>query len=195
MTPVTYPYASGDLLEDRHTYFYSEYAGRPFLDAWRTQRDGLLGKLPEAADPPAGKEDAASLEGDVIETDVLLDHLFAVAGNGAAGEGRCRDWLVQLVKKFEVTKRIHRAYGPSFRAIDPADHKDLNRYLRLAEVFEIAYAADKGLPCLNLLLKCMDTLSSFADQLTEDGRARLAGLIVRERRHIDGLAKSLGLSL
>jgi hypothetical protein len=131
----------------------------------------------------------------VIETDVLLDHLFAAAGNGGAEEGSCRDWLAQLVKKFEVTKRIHRAYGPSFRAIDPADHKDLNRYLRLAEVFETAYAADKGLPYLNLLLKCMDTLSSLADQLTEDGRARLAGLIQRERRHIDAQEKSLGLSL
>ena len=48
MTPVIYPYASGDLLEDRHTYFYSEYAGRPFLDSWRTQRGGLLEKLPKA---------------------------------------------------------------------------------------------------------------------------------------------------
>ncbi|MAF95816.1 MAG: hypothetical protein CMM60_08700 [Rhodospirillaceae bacterium] len=194
MTSVTYPYASGDLLEDRHTYFYSEYAGRPFLDAWRAQRSELLEKLPEAADPPAGKEDAASLEGEVIETDALLDHLFAVVAHGGAGEDRCRDGLAQLVKKFEVTKRIHQSYGPSFRAIDPADHKDLNRYLRLAEVFEFAYAAEKELPYLNLLLKCMDTLSSLADQLTEDGRARLAGLIQRERRHIDGQEKSLGLT-
>lgn len=191
MTPVIYPYASGDLLEDRHTYFYSEYAGRPFLDSWRTQRGGLLEKLPKAADPPSGKENVASLEGDVIETDVLLDHLFAVVGNDGAGESRCRDWLDKLVKKFEVTQRIHRAYGSSFRAIDPVDHKDPVRYLRLAEVLEAAYAATGELPYMNALLKCMDSLSTLAKRLPEVSRARLARLIERERGHVEVLTDML----
>ena len=54
MTGVSYSYASGDLLEDRQTYFYSRYEGKPFLIAWQAQRDALMENLPEAASPPGG---------------------------------------------------------------------------------------------------------------------------------------------
>ncbi len=39
MTQQTiYPYASGHLLEERNTYFYSSYHGKALLEAWQARR-------------------------------------------------------------------------------------------------------------------------------------------------------------
>ena len=51
---TNYPFANGDLIETPNTYFYSEYYGRGFIEAWRQSRAGVLAKLP-APSPPAGE--------------------------------------------------------------------------------------------------------------------------------------------
>lgn len=195
MTDATYPYASGNLLEDRNTYFYSRYEGRPFIDAWKTQRDALTGSLPKAAPPPPACKDVHAVDGDIIDTDALLEHLFAAVTEGRLEDGADRERLDLMVKKFEVTKRIHRAYGPSFRAENAADHKAPARYLRLAEVFEAAYATMGGLPYLNALLKIMDTLSTLAGQLSEGEQSQLAWLVERERLHVRTVAEPMKVAL
>ncbi len=40
-----YPYARGDLLHERNTYYYTPYHGRQFLDAWRAARNDVLANL------------------------------------------------------------------------------------------------------------------------------------------------------
>ena len=137
----------------------------------------------------------ARADGDVVETDALLENLFAALAQGRIEDALVHERLDQLVKKFEVTKRIHRAYGSSFRAQDAADHKDPARYLRLAEVFEAAYAAKGGLPYLNALLKSMDTLSTLAGQLSEIEQSRLAWLAGRERLHVRAVAETMKVTL
>lgn len=192
MTAKSYPYAQGDLLSKPNTYFYAEYGGREFIDAWKAVRAKLAGK---AVDPPNGRDERAALTGDRVETDLLLDHMYTAIRNDLMREPEIFRWLAQLVKKFEVTKRIHRAYGPGFRAVDPQDHQDAPRYLRLAEVFDAAYGAGGDLPFLNALLKVMDTLSTLADQLNENEKARLARLVGNEKRHVTEFAERLRLSL
>ena len=189
-----YPYASGDLLEDRYTYFYSHYAGRPFLDAWRAERDAVLAALPEPAPPPPGSPHPDIGRAVPVDTDRLLDHVFHALTGGDADD-EVADWLDRLVKKFEVTKRIHRAYGPGFRAIDPDDHRLMGRYVRLAEVFDAAWTGRGELTYLNALLKCMDTLAALHDRLDAAERARLARLLARERAHVEALADRTGAVL
>ena len=41
MESVIYEYSSGDLLEDRNTYFYTLFRGKSFLSAWQEKRDAL----------------------------------------------------------------------------------------------------------------------------------------------------------
>ena len=65
--------------------------------------------------------------------------------------------------------------------------------VRLAEVFERAYATLGGLPYLNVLLKTRDTLVALASDLSAGEGARLAWLIARERGHVGALANRRGV--
>ena len=44
MESVEYEYSSGDLLEDRNTYFYTEFRGKAFFSAWQNDRDAAIHK-------------------------------------------------------------------------------------------------------------------------------------------------------
>ena len=193
---ATYPYASGNLLVSRNTYFYSAYGGHAFLDGWMAQRGGVLAALPSAArEAPAslGPAEAPGAEG--AETARLLEYLLRALGasRGSIPEDVAA-WLARMIQRFEVTKRIHDAYGPDFRARDREAYRAIRLYLRFAEVVEDAYRCGGSLPCLNALLKCLDTLSALHFELDAGEAARLARLILAERRHVADLAARLGVA-
>jgi methionyl-tRNA formyltransferase len=180
--PVVYPYALGDLLESRNTYFYTPFLGKPFLQAWETQRVGILSAkgTPEPGPPSVSARKP---------TDGLLDTLHeAISRDPGAGSWPALDRLLQ---RFEVTKRIHGEYNDHWRPCDPADYAFLPRYLRFAEVLELAYEATSALPYLNGLLKCLDTLSALHATLQPDAKGRLDDLIAKEREHVQKLCRRL----
>ena len=47
MSECDYPYARGNLLEDRNTYTYTSFGGLPFLDAWLADRRRVQAELSE----------------------------------------------------------------------------------------------------------------------------------------------------
>ena len=47
----SYPYASGPILEEPNTYFYTPYGGSHFLKAWHQARYNVLGELPSPKTP------------------------------------------------------------------------------------------------------------------------------------------------
>ncbi len=118
---------------------------------------------------------------------MLLDHVFAaLSATGNSPESVL--WLERLIKKFEVTKRIHESYAEGFLAADKTRRHNLDLYVRLAEVFDLAYRRTDSLPALNALLKIIDTLCSQRDALAENLKPRLARLIENERGYILALA-------
>ena len=181
-----YPYARGDLLHERNTYYYTPYHGRQFLDAWRAARSDMLANLPApaAAAPPV---DAAAVSAGVTRADtrVLLECALAERDKAACA------LLEKFVKKFEITKRIHETYDADFRAVNRSAFLRIDLYVRAAELFEVAFCATDDLRYLNVLLKCLDTLSVVTDDLTQDDQARLACLILRERKHVEALMRRL----
>lgn len=185
-----YPFADGDRLEDRNTYFYVPYGGKDFMAAWRRQRDTALADLPEPADPEIGGGEKVPEAGPVTTTD-LLEALHGALAGGRAGDTAVQGWLEKLVKKFEVTKHIHPEYDAAFRALDRNAYGDLSLYVRLVEVFEAAFAQSRDLIFLNLLLKCLDSLCSVKDRLSEEEQARLARLIGCEDGHVRTLQEAV----
>lgn len=184
-----YPYASGDRLEQRNTYFYTPYLGAAFLDAWRQQRSGALRALsatPSAAacrvDNPAPVPRA---------TDRLLEDLHRELTAGLHLEGELMAELNRLVQRFEVSKRLHGEYDARWRPTDTADYRSMERYVCFAEILDLAHERTGALPYLNALLKIVDTLTSLPETLNARQRARLAGLIAREREHVERLAARL----
>ena len=190
---TSYPYADGDRLDERNTYFYTPVSGRPFLDAWIAQRDGVLASLPPPApDIPDGVAPVPPSADGNQHTRTLLEFVIQQLLNGAAEAAETKIWLDRLVAKFEVTKRIHPDYDAEFRALEPDHYRDLSLYVKLARIFELAYAATQNIVYLNALLKVIDTLSSVKAQLPNDLRATLAWLIVREKQHVIALAEKVG---
>lgn len=180
---IPYPYASGDLLENRNTYFYSQYQGEAFLSAWRNQRAAALTHPKGNVSTDAGADALSS-------TDRLLDRLGQdFSRNGATEE--TVGLLAALVQRFEITKRLHGEYNSNFRPTDPRDYHYLGRYLKFAEVLDTAYASTASLPYLNALLKCLDTLTALQQRLDAAQHERLQSVIEHEKDHVEKLSLKL----
>ncbi len=177
---ISYPYATGDLIETPNTYFYSEYGGHGFVSAWRDSRNKVRSALADAVAPlPPQAADPNSRESiDLLER--------ALAGDGEIREA--------FVKRFEIHKRIHDGYNESFRALDRSARWSLPLYFRAADLFAAAYQDSATLRHLNVYLKCLDTLCSLSDGLSAELSARLAWHLAREQDYIEALMKTRGIS-
>ena len=178
---IIYPYATGDLIAQPNSYFYSEYHGREFVLAWRRQRQAVLDKLPEAVAPPSpGKAKPSSR----LSTD-LLEH--ALAGDGELREA--------FVKKFEIHKRVHDGYDHDFRALDRTAHCTYSLYLRAADLFAATHEESGAVRHLNVYLKCLDTLCAVVEDLPRDLAGRLTWHLERERTYIEALLAIRGVGV
>lgn len=131
-----------------------------------------------------------------IDTAILLDTLYAYLSAEKTNDPEgVLSFVRKMVKKFEVTKRIHEFYDNFFRTKEEAGFDNLGLYVKAAEVFEGAYARSGELPFLNVLIKCIDTLSSAEDSLKSSERGRLARLISKELYHVRAIARLKGVNI
>src|SRR5262245_15828231 len=149
-----YPFASGNRLDDRNTYFYTDFAGREFLDAWRADRDRVAATLgaPAASAPLATVAELPAGES-VWHTATLCEALYRELTAGPAElDAASAHLLDQLIRKFETTKRVHGAYRrDDFRALDPGNFRDLALYIRFGEVLDVTIGRTGSLRALNAL--------------------------------------------
>jgi len=180
---ATYDYASGDLLENRNTYFYTKFQGDEFLAAWRSQRS-------ESVASQSGVASSVKYP-DTAPVHQLLEKIhLGLSGNDSHTDAL---WLLdRVLQRFEVTKRLHGEYNANWRPIDPQDYHDMERYVRFAEVLDLAYVETSKLPFLNALLKCMDTLTALVARLDSSQKDRVRHLIVHERDYVDRLIQKVG---
>jgi len=188
-----YPFADGNLLEKPNTYFYSTYKGSAFLISFFQHRLRTLENLPSASPAPTPHPEVEPPSKKIIETERLLEYVFSKILKGEINDSSCQFWLERLVKKFEVSKRIHIQYKQNFCAVDPNQHKNYCLYIRLSEIFESAYANSGDIRFLNVLLKTIDTICSFSEYLISQDRRRLASLIFKEKEHIENMIQQKGL--
>ena len=181
-----YPYSEPGYNEGRGAYDYSPYHGAAFLDAWKASRMALSADAPVAA--PAAKPVTMPLPGNKVMTADLLEAVYAALTKNAGDRPAVRYWLAQLVKKYEVVKRVHGGYDETFRALDKGDCRDVELYVRLAEVFDAAYKSYGTLNYLNALLKLMDGLCGRKAALTKAQAGRVSTLADLEYAHIQALA-------
>lgn len=181
MGSVEYEYSSGNLLEDRNTYFFTKFCGKAFLSAWQDKRNASIGtQKPIVAN-------------DVDQSPVvqLLDEIQQKIINKEAGITVAMQMLLHLCQRFEVTKRLHGEYGTDWRPVKQDDYQKMERYVRFAEVLSIAYRTTDRLAFLNTMLKCMDTLTAMTERLNGNQKERLRTLILEERRYIKTLSQRL----
>lgn len=195
MSAVEYGYAEGPLLEERNTYFYSQYHGRPFLCAWMEQRENANLSLTEPCPPPDTQHKVAgySLNQEVYEAGILFTYIRAEIERGVEPVGHMGVSLAKLTQRFEVTKRVYEAYDGDFKAVDKTTYKRLDLYVSFAELMEAAYQKTGKLPYMNVLLKVVDTLCAACAGLDEQAQGRLARLIEREKEFVGELMSKAGI--
>lgn len=189
---LNYPYSTGDLLGTPQTYRYSTYQGAPFVEAWRASRLQACGQLPAPAplllaDPgPETTTDSATL---------LSQLCLDLRADRSTFSPRVAYWLPRLLKKFEVSKRLHESYETAapHRPQPHSPYSDLLPYLLLAECMLHGWAASGAAYYLSALLKLTDTLVSQQARLTADQGAYLAWLLAEEQHVLGTLAAEVGL--
>lgn len=189
-----YIYATGNLLEKPNTYFYTEYYGRDFLETWKRDRERIYAVLGSELPPEQGKPNLLKNLRDKVEAGESLDIYFifdavqgALTEHGKTDRAVLKQFLNQLVQRFEVAKRWYPKYDASFRTEDKTKYGVLELYVRGAEIFCEAFLLFKDLPYLNVLLKSIDTLCSVYEKLNINQKGRLARLICQEAKYINSL--------
>lgn len=190
---ASYSYAAADRIDNPKRYARSQFGELPFLCAWRDHRKSILGGLPPSAPAPKAVSVQSFRENGLIRTAPLLESLYARMSSGGDLGGNLKTALRVLVKKFEITNRIHAAYDDTYRTVDKNDYWDYGLHVRLGEIFDLAYVRFDALVYLNVLLKINDVLCAAHTDLDPSRAARLSRLIEQENMHVSGLAKSLDL--
>lgn len=185
-----YFYDEENRLESRNTYFYSPYAGRQFLSAWRASRS----KLRESVVLKDIENDSVEVV-NLVDGNINATRLFSYIESAYSQElyEQVTSHLKILVKRFEATKRIYDEYDCELRAVSKTSYHNLELYLRFSEILVIAYYIEKELPYLNALLKIIDTLSSVSGELTHSERQRLSEVVKKEETFIKELMEKIGL--
>jgi len=189
MSDIDYPYSQGDRLEERNTYFYSQYHGAAFFPAWRASRQAALVQLPPAQAVPLPV--AAERNAHPVDTATLLADLLHAAAD-APGKRRLAERLLQ---RFEVSKRLHRGYDANFKAVADSSYDDLELYLQFAALCLYQAEQPGALPFLNGLLKIIDSLISILPRLSPTQGAQLAWLIAAEQDWVARIASQANVEL
>jgi hypothetical protein len=172
-----YPFIEGNRLLERNTYFYVDCSSDQILHTWLRAREENIswcGMPVEPATAVTGSTFRDPVAGD-IDTNFLLTWLLDKPTNDYT-----LFYTFKLLRKFEVTKRIHAEYDPSFRAINKKDFQNPGMYLQFAQLCIQNYDTHRYLQLLNALLKVGDTLISIRDQLTEEQKPELAWILSKE---------------
>lgn len=208
---MIYPYAAENRLDIPHAYMYTPYGGQDFLVSYVADRRARLaqhlqgvpcapldvqkGDLTAAAN---GLASATRLETFSPAERVLLQPLLAallgvlVAGDVAAA----RPWLVRIIQRFEVSKKLYAAYAPGFRKGEGEAH-DPARYVELALCLALAHALSGQLQYLSTLLKLVDLLLSLDPDVLRPACPpdRLKLLVAVELEAVAALAGTQGVTI
>ncbi|WP_017906240.1 hypothetical protein [Pseudomonas asplenii] len=182
-----YPYSDGDLLSNPQTYRYTEFQGDVFVQAWRESRQAVCAELPLPALPALN----ASARASVTEVSGLLEQIcLTLRAKPLTDDAQGQYWLPRLLKKFEVSKRLHTGYErvSPHRALPGSGFLALTPYLLLAECMIHGWRSTSAGYYLNALLKLNDTLISQRARLDKDQAAYLAWILANEQHLITELS-------
>lgn len=190
---MIYPYAAENRLDAPCAYMYAPYGGRNFLAAYVANRTSWLAshgqdasQSPEAALKDALLEAARTLSSVTpLNTFVLAEWvalrpllaslLGVLAGHDVAA---AQPWLVRVIQRFEVSKKLHATYAPGFRKGE-GEARNPARYAELALCLSLAHMLFGQLQYLSTLLKLIDLLLSLDnDMLCASCASGLPALLV-----------------
>ena len=184
---MSYKFSDIDIRQDKSSYQYSTYFGLEFFTEWKKKRAAVLklANVSKVAPLPAIK--STRFDKLPINTQDLLEYIYSESIKKRMNK-IANYWAEKLLRKFEVTHRIHESYDQNFRASDKAKHKCLALYVRFAEVSVEIFQHKSDIRYLNILLKLLDILTFEKQNLCDDLLKRTARLVTRELKFLKSIA-------
>jgi hypothetical protein len=198
---MKYEYSEKNRIVNPHKYMYTEYHGRPFLDAWKNDRNSFIKKdvyLLQIED--VKRELARIIEEESIDnsdsgsTEVKLRSLcIKILYNS-----NTRDTYTILsayLKKYEVTKKLYTEYTEELKPAD-SSYDNLMPYIWLSICCGLYSFNDPNLKMINCMLKLNDCISSCRDEIEIREMKKMAmWAFTIEQAIIARVAKNCGVTL
>ena len=180
---IDYAYASGNLLEQPNTYFFSNSGGVAFLRSYIKSRLSVL----EFFSEHLFRVDCAG------RTPVPLPLVEWMAWNEDGAPAPMPERVALLMKRFAVTKRVWTEYTSVIRPAKGARYDALDLYLCLAECALRTLRHSADLRFLNLCLQAVDILAAHKSEVPGREADRVVEVISLEMGNVIHLHRTSGL--
>lgn len=167
-----YSYTARNLLENPHTYQYSKFEGESFFDTFKNDRLKTLHFLMQRLQKLVNTNfDVYSIGSDeyIKNNDLVLKffliHIINIDDNKLDEH---KNKVIQLIKRFEVGKKLYVTYDLKEIKKSSADFKELLNYPLFSLVLQKYYKhtqSQEKLVYLNAILKVNDIISSIKSDL------------------------------
>jgi hypothetical protein len=179
-----YPYITNDNRETKQHYMYSSFNGLPFLESYGKIRDATLERL---------KRKFSASRSDELEDELVMQYLIETGYISAINDAEKLD---KWIHSFEIRKRVYGAYDNEYRPLNVNDYLTPGPYVALASVISLRLASGSGgLKYLNTLLKLIDSILSFEEELSEKEIGLVHFVLSEERKQVRQLQTAKGLDL
>lgn len=168
-----YEYITSDNLENKQTYMYSQYRGYEFLDDYEKSRD-----IKRNREKSIFREEVDS--DSRIRITSLYNSLCEHCDNSL--RLKVKQELDFYNKTFEVRKRLYSSYNDNGKPNDEATYRDYDLYVLLGQCLLKGYSTTKCLKYYNCLLKIVDTIMSFKDELSDPVYEDFYKLVQEEKK-------------
>jgi hypothetical protein len=191
-----YPYIRANILEERNTYFFSQYAGHDFLRAWRHSRFPFtLKKKSTKTEQPFFQLNSEliptpDMSGLYACSDILNFIWYKLTTNDYYS---AQPFLDRLLQRFEVTKRIFEFYDSEISAKGRTDYLILSNYIGFALVLGQAMVQTLNLKYLNALFKVNDIIVSVQLQLTDEEMEWASRAVAVEEQCVQQLLQKMNI--
>lgn len=193
---MVYKYSKIDRIENPNTYFYTQFQGANFLQAFQGSRSKILDLGIKPFEVEFGSINPENCQPEFIETSVILGQMYRKLkkDNNDSRVTGFED-IDLMLRKFEVSKMIYESYSKGFKNKPGSNPRVFLNYVKFASILHYAYLSTKKLNYLNGILKILDTLISVFIELSDEEKCNLCWLIERENDHIESLQAQLGVNI
>lgn len=193
---MNYPYVHRNIFSEPETYEFSECRDLDFFRSWQASRKSKLSALGELSSIRNGVAEAAEGTWNSSENSVSLTLIITAFRDSKMPDGLdttdSKAIIDSLAQKFEIFRRLFKAYRPNFRRQADVPEASLGEYIAFGHALADAMERYGSPKYLSTLLKLLDALcylptSAFTGRDSE----LLADLIARELQLVTKLEASI----
>jgi hypothetical protein len=215
-----YEYSRIDRLQNPHSYMYTKFLGREFLDAYAESRNESIEYFSHLYVNDTGEKKPGDIDGIVADylkgvfrevrpcedilgfhetgmvvqtRDVLNISLYLIERRRHDKINDIYFVLSGFIRKYETFKRIFSAYGKDFRKSGD-EYKDIDCYVLLGTALGLYFREFGNLKFLNCQLKINDLLCSVSNDIRDKEMIAMANASLRlELDAVESLMKKKGV--